>query len=67
MNGSLNGSANQSAGTPAAGTTNICIGNSSVGNNSFDGILSGVRIINGILTVAEIAQLWSSERGKYNV
>lgn len=66
-NGVLTGSANQTSGTPVAGSTNITIGQSSGGSGVLNGNLSGIRIIDGILTAQEVSALWSSERKNYNV
>jgi len=63
-NGVLNGTANQSAGTPVAGTSMI------VGTNNtrwFTGPMSNLRIINGILSAQEITQIWQNEKGYYNL
>jgi len=65
INGVLNGSADQDSGTPAAGTTNIILGNRNAQDRTFDGQISNVRIIDGILTTYEISQLYSSERRYY--
>jgi hypothetical protein len=67
INGVLSGIANQSSGTPSAGTTNITIGNNSAGSLTQYGLIDNVRVVNGILTPAQIAQLYSSERKFYNV
>jgi hypothetical protein len=53
------------AGTPVAGLTNITIGNASDQSRTFDGLISGVRIIDGLLTAAEISQLYTNERQRY--
>lgn len=67
INGVLSGTANQSGGAPVVGTTNITIGNTSAANYTLDGKLSGVRIVNGILSAAEISNLFSAERKFYNI
>lgn len=67
LNGISNGGINQSSGTPTAGTTNLCIGNRSANDRGFDGILSGVRIIDSILSQEEISQIYTAERSLYNV
>lgn len=67
VNGVLSGSANQSSGTPVAGSTNITLGSSSAGSNSLDGTMSAIRIVDGILTAQEVSQLFSSERRNYGV
>lgn len=51
-------------GTPAAGG-NIIIGNNTVTDRAFDGLISDVRIIDGLLTAQEISQLWSNEKKNY--
>jgi hypothetical protein len=67
INGVLSGTANQSSGTPVAGTGNLIIGNNGSGDRAWNGALSGLRILSGILSVAEINHLWSNERKLYNV
>ena len=67
INGALSGTANQASGTPAAGPFNITIGNAPDQSYTFDGALSNVRVINGILTAQEIAQIYQSEKSKYNL
>jgi Concanavalin A-like lectin/glucanases superfamily/Domain of unknown function (DUF2341) len=54
INGELSGTANQDSGTPVAGTANTFIGNSSVGNRTFDGLIDEVKIFNYLLTTDEI-------------
>lgn len=54
-------------GTPTAGTSNITIGNDGAGSYTFDGQISNVRIIDGILSTQEIAQLWQDEKSLYNL
>lgn len=66
INGANETSASAS-GTPAVGTTNLTIGNKSDGSRAFDGLIEPVRVIDGILTVEEISQLFSAERIKYQV
>jgi len=67
INGILSGTANQSSGTPAVGTANIHIGfNQSTGLYS-KGLMDKVRVVDGILTPAEISQIYSNERSKYLV
>jgi hypothetical protein len=55
------------AGTPAAGTQNIIIGNCATADRTFNGLISDVRIIDGLLSAAEISQLFSNERSKYRI
>ncbi len=59
INGVLSGSANQASGTPAAGTTNVIIGNNSVGARTFDGRIDELRLYNRILTASEITELYT--------
>jgi hypothetical protein len=54
------GSADQDSGTPAAGTSNVIIGNNSGQTRTFDGLIPFVRIYSGILSDAELHQAWSS-------
>jgi len=63
INGVLSGAADQDSGTPTAGT-NIIIG-SPGGENIWDGLISDVRIHSGILSAAEISQLYTNEKHKY--
>jgi hypothetical protein len=67
INGVLSGTANQAGGTPLAGTTNLLVGNNAAVTRGLNGQLSGIRIIDGILTVNEIAELFNSERRFYNI
>jgi len=68
IDGVLSGTANQSSGTPVAGTTNIGIGRRGDANSTFfNGLIDKVRIIDGILSVNEISEIFSSERTKYGV
>ena len=67
INGELNGTANQSSGTPATGTTSLYVGNRDANDRGFNGQISNVRIIDGILTTQEIAQIYQSEKSKYNL
>jgi len=53
-------------GTPAAGS-NIFIGNETTGARAFDGLINDLRIYDGLLSAAEVSQLFSNERAKYNV
>lgn len=69
VNGASSGTANQSSGTPVAGTLNINIGAyvPSYSDQLFNGQMSAVRIADGILTAQEVSALFSSERKNYNV
>lgn len=65
----LNGVASVKTGTddtPSAGTTNMYIG-SSASTNYFIGKMSNVRIYDGILSTAEIAQIYQDEKALYNL
>lgn len=52
-------------GTPTAGTTNLFIGNNDPSNWGFSGLISGARIIDGLLTAEEITQIYTSEKHLY--
>jgi len=68
VNGSPSGTANQSSGTPVAGTSNITIGGIDASSDQvLTGRLSQVRIIDGILSAQEISQLYTNEKGYYNL
>jgi hypothetical protein len=58
------GNINQSSGTPADGTSNLTIGNSASQNRTVDGNVPIVKIYNGILSLEDLTQVWSSTRGK---
>ena len=66
VDGELSGTANQNAGTPVAGTTNILIGNVSALNRTWDGEIAEVQILSGLLTAAEINQAYTSSKHLYN-
>jgi len=57
VNGAISGTPDQSTGTPVAGSTNVIIGNESAGSRTFDGLMSDVIVVNGILSQSEIAQM----------
>jgi hypothetical protein len=65
INGVAAGSADQAGGTPEANTTNLIIGNDATGIKTWDGLISGVRIYSGLLTAAEISQMYTNERASY--
>jgi hypothetical protein len=67
QNAVITGTANSSGGTPAAGTSNLTIGNDAASSYTFDGLMSNVRIIDGILSTQEITQLWQDEKSLYNL
>jgi hypothetical protein len=64
VDGTLSGSANQSAGTPTTGFGNGAIGNRDSGGYAFNGLLDDVRIYNRALTTAEIQQLYRLGQAK---
>lgn len=59
INGVLSGTADQSSGNPAAGTSNVYVGNSSDYGRGFDGTMDDLRIYNTVLSAAEIKALIS--------
>ena len=65
VNGVLSGTANQSSGTPAIGTTNIIIGYNSVAGKQWYGKIDKIRIYDGILSQEEISRIYSQEKSKY--
>jgi hypothetical protein len=67
INGVANGTGDQAGGDPIAGTTNIIIGNDDTSVHTWDGLIDDVRIYDGLLTAAEISQLFSAERKKYGI
>ena len=66
IDGVLSGTANQSSGTPVAGSTNTLIGGNA-SNYGHKGLIPSIRILNGILTAQEIAQMFSNEKDKYGL
>jgi hypothetical protein len=67
INGVLVGSANQSAGTPVAATSNMFVGNLLNNGRTWNGTINQVRIIKGILTSQEAQQLFDNERHDYGI
>jgi hypothetical protein len=65
VNGVLSGTANQDAGVPVDGTSNLIIGNNNGQTTTFDGLINDARIVDGLLTPAEISQLYTSEKENY--
>jgi hypothetical protein len=63
VNGFLSGTANQAAGTPAAGTTNVCLGNRLATDRAFNGLLDDVRIYNEILPDWKIQAIFNFGKG----
>lgn len=66
VNSILSGSADQDAGASVV-DTDTYIGNRSSDDRAFDGKIPQVRIIDGILTPAEISQIYTSEKHKYGL
>ncbi len=62
VNGLLSGTANQSAGSPVSGTTNVIIGNVSDGTSGFKGSMDDMRIYNRVLSASEILKLYNMGR-----
>ena len=62
----LSGSADLDSGTPEAGTTNVIIGNHSAANRTFDGLIPKLKVVEGILSLAEISRYWSSSLREVN-
>ncbi|MBI2676665.1 MAG: LamG domain-containing protein [Candidatus Yanofskybacteria bacterium] len=58
LNGVRTGTADQSSGTPATGTTDMAIGNNTATTTAFDGTIDDVRIYNRVLSVAEVKRLY---------
>jgi hypothetical protein len=67
INGILSGSADQSSGTPAAGITNIIIGDRDADDRTFYGLINQNRIENSILTAQECSQIYTSEKNQYGL
>lgn len=59
----LSGTANQSSGTPAAGSGNVTIGADYNSANKVSGVMDDVRIYNRVLSAREIQQIYSLGAG----
>jgi hypothetical protein len=59
LNGTLSGTANQSSGTPVAGTTNIHLMNRSLGSRAFNGGCKVNNIYQGIMTEEQITKKYN--------
>ncbi|MBX4198608.1 LamG domain-containing protein [Candidatus Parcubacteria bacterium] len=57
IDGTLSGSANQSSGSPSAGTA-VQIGNIAATTKTFDGYIDEIRLYSQVLTAAEVKQLY---------
>ena len=51
-----------SGGPPAAGTTNLIIGNRNAGGRTFDGKIPSIKIYKGLLSLQQITQFWSNTK-----
>ncbi len=58
----LTGSANQNTGSPAAGSTNVIIGNNAAQSSAFDGLIPMIKIHEGILSLQDITRIWSETK-----
>jgi len=66
-NGAAAGAGSGTDAAPVAGTTNLIVGNNTGGTLAYDGLINDLRIYDGLLSAAEVSQLFSNERAKYNV
>jgi hypothetical protein len=64
VNGALSGTANQASGTPAAGTTNVILGNNLATTRALAGLLDDVRIYDEVLTAEKILAIARDRRGR---
>jgi len=55
----ISGTPDTDSGTPSAGTTNVIIGNNAAATRTFDGLIPKLKVVEGILTLAQITQVWS--------
>jgi hypothetical protein len=60
INGVLSGSADQSSGTPSAGTTEVIIGASAFASRAWHGYIDDVRIYSRELSAGDILELYNS-------
>ena len=60
----LSGTDNQASGTPVAGTTNTLLFSNN-GALTFDGKSTGIKIVQGIVSVEKLTQIWSSTRWRF--
>jgi len=59
INNVLSGTANQSSGTPVAGSTHVFLGNSNSTGNQIVGAMDVVRMFNRVLTSTELGNLYN--------
>ncbi len=64
LDGEDTGSSGDS-GTPAAGTTNLIVGNNAAGSQTFEGLIDPLIIIDGLLTEREFSQIYTSTKHLY--
>ena len=62
----LSGSADQDSGSPISGTTNVIIGNNAGATRAFDGLINKLSVVEGILSLAQITQVWSETLSEIN-
>lgn len=67
VDNSLSGTADQSSGTPVAGTTNMAIGNNITQTRTFDGFIPRIIIYNHILTSQERDKAYEEFLHSYNL
>lgn len=60
LNGVLNGTADVTSGTPAAATSNLCIGNVAATDRTFNGKIAEAKIYNQVLTASQAQELYST-------
>ena len=56
----INGTPDQDSGVPTVGTANTILGNTAAQTQTFDGLIPKLKVVEGILSLAEITQEWSS-------
>ncbi len=55
----LSGSADQNSGVPVAGTTNVIIGNNNTQTRTFDGLISNLQVVEGIVDLNTIIDYYN--------
>ena len=66
VNGVLSGTANQNAGGPEVGTTDLLIGDRSAGARAFNGTIQNLLIFNRVLSAQEISDIYYGRTFSYN-